>query len=409
MTGKSDPVTAQSAEDKPYYAGIDIIKILAAFFVVCIHFFLRSGFYDAPLSDTRYVPFLAVRFLVYNCVPLFMISTGFLMKNKRFSAGYYKGLIRVVVIYVFISLLCIRFNTVQLDMVYTKWDILRGMLMYTNDSYAWYVNYYLSLFFIIPFLNSAFNGLRTQRERLALVISVTMITVAARSFFIGFAPEKQSAVLPYYLSDMWPLAYYFVGAYIREYPPVKERYKIKLLAFIIMLTALCFVTWSTLEQSLDNAENGQKFTSRHFDTDGNGSYPVFIMSVCIFILLFDIKVNNRGARFVLRHVGETTLALYLISFIFDTKNYFGLDPERKTLHQRLFFFLYDDGSIGFNEKYPDIYTRCTHCYEIIFKNFFSSLFWALVITNGYKLFVYCFKRLTDAVRSKNAAAKNNDT
>lgn len=254
----------ETAETKPYYAGIDMIKILAAFFVVCIHFFLRSGFYDAPMSDTRLVPFLLMRFLVYNCVPLFMISTGYLMKNKRFSPACYKGLIKVVVIYVFISLLCVKFNIIHLGMVYTKWDILRGMLMYTNDSYAWYVNYYLSLLLIIPFLNSAFSGLETQKER---------------------------------------------------------------------------------------------------------------------------------------------LALYLISFIFDCKNYYGLAPEYRTIHQRLFFFIYDGAFIGFNEKYTDIYTRCTHCYEIILKNFFSSLFWALIITNAYKLCEYGVRKWIDAVRGRADAAE----
>ena len=91
--------------NKPYYAGIDIIKILAAFFVVSIHFFLYSGVYYVPIQSKEYIAPIAMRWLVYTCVPLFMIATGYLMKNKKFSGKYYLGLIKIIVIYIVVSIL----------------------------------------------------------------------------------------------------------------------------------------------------------------------------------------------------------------------------------------------------------------------------------------------------------------
>lgn len=394
------------APEKPYYAGIDIVKIFAVFSVIGVHFFLNSGFYSIALNENKYIPFLVLRYIFYNCVPLFMISTGYLMRNKKFSLGYYKGIIKIIVIYLFISFICIKFSAVHYGSVYTKWTILKGMLTYTNDGYSWYVNYYLSLFVIIPFLNSAFNGLQTRNQKLALVIILTLITIAARSFYIGFVPENQTPVIPYYLSEMWPLSYYFAGAYLRDYPPKSCRVQTKLIAAVLFCAALGFITWSTLSQSRANIEGGQIFTSRHFDgAAGYGTYPIFVMSVCIFILLFDIKSSNKIVKFILRHIGETTLAVYLISAIFDSKNYNGLVPEYKTIHQKLFFFLYRGDFIGFNQKYADVYTRCTHCYEIIFKNFFSSLFWGIIITNGYKLCEYGVRKGCSAIYKKLRAEK----
>ena len=63
---------------KPHFLGIDILKIIAAFFVVGVHTFLYDGFYYTPIheSDTWMIVPIAMRWLYYCCVPIFMTVTG---------------------------------------------------------------------------------------------------------------------------------------------------------------------------------------------------------------------------------------------------------------------------------------------------------------------------------------------
>lgn len=360
---------------KPYYAGIDIVKILAVFMVVCVHTYLHDGMYYIPITSEKFMLPIALRWIFYTCVPLFMISTGYLMKNKKLTGKYYLGLIKIIVIYIIASLICMKFNHEHFGMDFSdRWNVLRGFLEFTNARYSWYINYYISIFLCIPFLNLAFNGLQTKGQRFILVCTVTVFTVFAKSLYIGFDGTNQIRLLPDYLNGAWPFAYYFAGAFIREYPP-KRCIRNKLIIFAALAGVTWFITKSTYSQSVKNVGGNQIFTSWHFDN--YGAYPVFLMAVLIFMLLFDITTNNKIVKFILRQISGTTLALFMISYVFDGKYY-----------------------AKFNEKYPDVYERWTHSPEIIGKVFLFSLLSALVIHNVYNLCEFIIKYLIRKIKSR---------
>ncbi len=359
---------------KPYYAGIDILKIIAALFVVGVHSFLYNGFYYEPITDRQFIIPIATRWITYTCVPIFMTVSGYLMKNKKLDKKYYLGLLRVIVIYIVVSIICMRFNHEHYGTEFDSWSILRGFLQYSNANYGWYVNYYIALFAFIPFLNMAFNGLENKKQRFALVATVAIFTIFARSLYIGFDRAEQSRLLPDYLNGAWPIAYYYAGAFIREYPP-KRCLRNKLLIFAVLAAAVIFITESTYKHSSENVEENYRFLSWHFND--YGTYPVFIIAVCIFLLLFDITIRNKVAEFIIKQLSGATFALYLISYVFDNKYY-----------------------AEFNAKYPDVYERWKHSYEIVGKNFLYALLCALVIQNLYKLCEFGVKKLAAVISQK---------
>ncbi len=382
---KAPAVKAAAPAAKPYFAGIDILKILAVFFVVSVHTFLYSGFYSASIDDRKYIIPIAYRWLSYTCVPIFMTVTGYLMKNKKISAKYYLGVLRVVVIYIVISIPCMMCNKKYFHTEFTPWSVIKGFFEYSNANYAWYVNFYIALFFVIPFLNLAFNGLQTKGQKLTLVITVTLLTVFARSFFIGFENGNQIRIFPDYLSGVWPFAYYFAGAYIRDYPP-KKCLRNKIWALMVLICAICFLTESTYNQSYDNIENNRIMLSYHFND--YSSYPVFIATISIFLLLFDITTRNKGVKFVIRQLSEASFALYLISYVFDREIY----TEFVTKYPNA-----PDGTFNFD--------RWTHVYEPLFYTFFHALFWALIISNGYRLLEYLVKLCISKLKKPAADAE----
>ncbi|MDE6849265.1 MAG: acyltransferase, partial [Ruminococcus sp.] len=282
--------------------------------------------------------------------------------------------------YIIVSLICMRFNHEHFNTDFSDpWKVLKGFLEFNNANYGWYINYYISIFLCIPFLNLAFNGLQTKGQRFILVFTVATLTIFARSLYIGFDRTNQIRLLPDYLNGAWPLAYYFAGAFIREYPP-KRCVRNKLIIFAALAGVTWFITKSTYNQSIENIEENQRFLSWHFND--YGTYPVFLIAVLIFMLLFDITTKNKIVTFVLRQISGTTLALYMISYVFDNKYY-----------------------LDFNAKYPDVYERWTHSFEIIGKNFLLSLLCALVIHNVYNLCEYGVKSLIKEMKAK----KNTET
>ncbi|MCM1062632.1 MAG: acyltransferase family protein, partial [Eubacterium sp.] len=221
--------------------------------------------------------------------------------------------------------------------------------------------------------------LKNKKQHLALVITITTLTIVARSLYIGFDRETQSRLIPDYMNALWPLAYYYVGAFIREYP-IKKKVTGKLIAFVILVADMIFLTMSTYHQTINNTfdENPDfhyRFLSYHFND--YGTYPIFIAAVCIFVLLCDIKTTNKVVKFVLRQLGNTTLALYLLSYVFDRKIY----PD-------------------FSVKYPDILDRCKHCFEPIGYVFIHALFWALIIQNVYDIILSLIRIASSKIKKK---------
>ncbi|MDD7518029.1 acyltransferase family protein [Ruminococcus flavefaciens] len=384
------PAVSGGAAAKPYFAGIDIVKILAVFLVVSVHFFLYNGFYYTPLTNSSAYGPIAFRWLAYICVPLFMISTGYLMKNKKFSGKYYLGLIKIIVIYIFISIICIKFKEHHFHEEFDWWKILRGYIdTYTNAQYGWYINYYISIFLCIPFLNLAFNSCQTRGQKLALVLTVTLLTIFARSFFLGFEQGDQVRALPDYLNGAWPIAYYFTGAYMCDCPP-KRNVRNKLIIFGVLCLAVWFITYSTYKQTIADDINDHHFVSWHFND--YGTYPVYIIATCVFMLLFDITTKNKGVKFVLRQMSGVTLALYLISYIFDNMFYNGWQMNDTSVHHQ-----------GFNEKYLEVGDRLAHWYEIIPKVFICSLICAIIIHKLYDGAAYLVKQGVEAIKAEKAA------
>lgn len=363
---------------KPYYAGIDIIKILAMFMVICVHTYLHDGMYGTSMNDPKFIIPIACRWLSYTCVPLFMICTGYLMKNKKLSGKYYLGLVKIIVIYIIISIICMKFNHDKYGSDFSdKWTVLKGFLEYSNANYAWYVNYYIAIFLCIPFLNLAFNGLETKKQKFILVVTSAVLTVFARSMFIGFERDNQIRLLPDYLNGAWPFAYYFAGAFIREYPP-KRTLRNKLIIFAFYLASLFYLTGSSYAQCYANVGENYRFISWHFND--YGMYPVYLLAVFTFMLLFDITTKNKIVKFILRQLSGVTFGTYLISYIFDAKNYG-----------------------DFNEKYPVVYDRWSHAIEIVGKNFLCALVCGLIIHNLYNLCEFLVKKLIQQMKSSKTA------
>lgn len=374
----STSTPAPSAAPKRF-VGIDIIKILAALLVVCVHIFLYTGFYSEPITESFGAAPICLRWIAYCCVPLFMITTGYLMKNKTLEKGYYKGLIRILIIYLIISVICVQFNIYHFKLEYTPWTFLKGIFMFTNANYAWYIEYYISMFLLIPFINLAFNNLKDKRQRLIMVVTVVLLTMVAQSLYIGNDYDTQIKLLPGWFNRCYPFGYYLIGCYIRQYPP-KRSVANKLLAMALLLIALTWVTTTTYFQSLQNVDNN--FVMRSWHYNDYGSWPVMCMSVGIFLLLFDISCSYPPLCKVLQIVGNATLGTFLISYVFDT--------------------IFHSKNSG---MYPTVAERLEQAPILVLKIFGCSLACGLVIHTLYDLCAKGIAHLCKKVKGQHAATK----
>jgi len=156
--------------------GLDIIRSTAIFSVVSIHLFLNTDFYLRVYSgfDLGIQVFFHSLFMV--CVPLFMMLTGYLLKNKVMSQDFYKKGISICCFYLIYVCLVLLYKVIAYKETFSIRDIFDSILSFSGRNYFWYIKFYLILYMFIPLLNW-----------------------------------------------LYPAAYYFIGCYISEYRPIVKK------------------------------------------------------------------------------------------------------------------------------------------------------------------------------------------
>lgn len=319
---------------------MDIIRIIAAFTVLSVHFFLHNGFYSQIVEGTEMYIMVLMRTLFSVCVPLFMILTGYLMSKKTLSRKYYSGISKTLIIFVLSTVACMIYKTVHENAVFTFKSLLLGTLDFTGANYSWYIEMYIGLFLIIPFLNLAYNNLKNKRHKQVLVLTMIVLTILPTLFNIfnfenaGWwidpkSSDTYSKLIPSWWMGFYPVTYYFTGCYIREY-----GIKLKTRSVLVLLVLSVFLFGSF------------NFYRSHGTTFQSGTYVYwygfepYVLSVLLFVLLSRIKTDNFavGVKFALWKLSDLALGIYLMSYVFDSLVYPVLNEKVPVMTDRLPYY-----------------------------------------------------------------------
>ena len=189
---------------------LDFVRIFAFFSVVSIHYFLYSDFYVAPVLGIRMFIMTIIRNFFMICVPLFIVLTGYLMAYKKLNRAYFLGIKKTLIIYILASVLCLVFKKYYLVMDIDFKSIILSILDFTGANYAWYINMYIGLFLIIPFLNNAYMSLKSKKQKQCLIFIMMLLSIFPTISNIFHN------LLPNYWTGLYPISYYFIGVYLRD-------------------------------------------------------------------------------------------------------------------------------------------------------------------------------------------------
>lgn len=155
---------------------MDIVRCFAFFFVVSIHFFLNSGYYNEIVTGPRMYIMTLFRSFFMICVPLFMVLSGYLMCNKTISRSFYKKLIYTISIYILSSLCCVLYKVLVIKESLSIGTFVCGFFNFSNAPYSWYVEMYIGLFLLCPFLNLIYHNLKNKMQKHILLATFLLLT-----------------------------------------------------------------------------------------------------------------------------------------------------------------------------------------------------------------------------------------
>lgn len=210
-------------------AGLDLVRTIACMSVIATHFFLNSGFRKAEFEGvSMFLQGMGSSVAVSS--DLYMILTGFLCCNKTFGMAFYRSGVKVILSYLFFSIITIAVNVYFLDPSATWEKGLTGILGFSTIPYAWYIEMWIGLFLLAPFLNLTYKSISSRSQKLWLIAILIALT-ALPEMFNRFGRH----VYPRFWEDIYPLAFYFMGCYIREYRPKMRLRTFAVVALAIML------------------------------------------------------------------------------------------------------------------------------------------------------------------------------
>ena len=288
--------------------GLDLLRCCAIFFVIAGHFFsLNTEFRTSEFSGVS-IFIQGIFFSLFSSgVPLFIMLTGYLNKNKTVTKEYYKSGIRVIVSYVFFSIITILFRKYYLHegLSWAEWGL--KILDFSAIPYGWYIEMWIGLFLMTPFLNMLYKAIPTQWQKKILILTLYILTALPDLF-----NRYNVHLVPGFWSQCFPLTLFFIGTYISEYKPILNIWKL-----LCCILVLCLINpVATLAYEFFYGPH----TMIHI---AGGSWGVFgtIIAVSLFVLLYQIDIKHSVIRKILTNISLLSLDMYLCCYIFDALTY----------------------------------------------------------------------------------------
>ena len=284
---------------------LDLIRCVALLMVPIMHSLDHTGLYDQQLYGAANQSMIAVKTLFTTCIPLYVMLSGFLNNRKALSARYYLGLIRILGVYLICGIACLAFEQCSGIAHRSPAEMVSALVNFSCCDYAWYIMMYFGLFLMIPFLNMAYHGLTTRKQKLVLVATFLALSVLPSLLNLYFQ------LYSLWWTRLYPLCYYFTGAYLSEYMPKAKpgKWAAALLAFLAAYSVFFY---------FHHDANGAALIGVYQDT-----FPVYILSVLLFVTLFHLPLGTvpGPVAALLRKVSDLTLPAYLLTWITDSLIY----------------------------------------------------------------------------------------
>jgi len=286
---------------------LDLIRAVAVSQVVMVHFFNNSGFLQEPLTGGAMAAGVVARSAMMTCVPLFLLLSGYLCINWKWDKDYLWRLARIGTAWLLACVACLTCRAVFMD---GSWNLrlwCRDILNFSAAPYGWYVEMYFGLFLLIPILNAAWHGM-DRTGRAAMTGSLFVLGVLPTLTNLSQYTSLSVQLLPGWWDRIWPLAYYCMGLWLREYPIKWGKGRCLTMTGLMALLSGVVHIWRA---------GGGPVTYLSL-TYWNG-IPTAIATVMLFSALLQLRAESWPA-FLRRGIGllsRLSLSIYLVSWIPD--------------------------------------------------------------------------------------------
>ena len=287
--------------------GLDLLRCFATFLVVSAHGFMSNSYTIRPQVGVAMWLGGSFRLMGRCSVGIFLLLTGYLQSRKTDWRSCYRGLSSVLLSYLLVSAISIPIRHYVFGDVQSLSTWMQRLFGYNGAYYGWYVEMYVGLTLLTPFLNITIQNLNNKG----------LFCFSAVLLFLSSLPGLTPwIVVPDFYKYLYPVSFYVIGAIFRRVQPqIKPLYGIlaALASALLMGAGTVLSTDGTFQSAM---------------TWSFGDLGMVIVSVGLFAGMYRLQLPASVGRF-LAFAGTGTFGAYLLSHLLDAQFYDFVMPWRR--------------------------------------------------------------------------------
>jgi len=299
--------TQTSADAKPRYGFIDVLRVLACFLVIVNHTDSWIFTVTVPTPCPTWYVSLTYFFISKIAVPIFVMISGYTMLDKidSYKKVGQRVIRMVIALYLFSLLYYLGQYQVGARAFITVKDFVFSVFQYSLTSAYWYMYMYIGLLVMLPFLQKMVANLSKKDVQIFICLCLLITGVWPMVEHL-FPILTYSKLVDFAIFDSF-VGILMIGYYMKKYvTPSKKKLIASVITFVVCLTFNVLMT------------------RREYDLMGGHDYlfyddrvylPIVLCSASVFYMAMHLKVDGLFAK-IAKIVGGCSFGIYLLADFF---------------------------------------------------------------------------------------------
>lgn len=277
--------------------GIDLLRLVAAFYVIILHIMNYGGLYSATAPNSYQQLLCKVLLILSFCaVNIFGIISGYVGYREPLKKLSYSSYLQLWLTVVFYCVLSVGFYQFLLPAAVTGRDLTISFFPVTNNLF-WYFSAYTFVYFFSPFLNRLLHY-SSEKELKQLFFLICCMIVP-----IEYVSESFGLTGGY--SAIWLLLLYLIGGILKKTGIGSKLPSFVILAAIILID-LVFL-WLGLNKPF------LTIFSLHLNFDVRYSYvtPFYLATAILQVILFARIKVCKPVQSIIHFAAPAAFSVYI--------------------------------------------------------------------------------------------------
>lgn len=302
------------------YYNIDLIKVIALYFVILIHNFNSNVNFMLDGSIEVYLSY-AIRLLI-EAVPIFVFVNGFLLIGKKFELKkHIKKIIKIFsLIFIWSIIYILLFSLIDGHNINLKHIISNVLITNISSPYTgilWFLQNLICLYFIYPLLKLAYDKDKSIYNYIFIIVAffsvgVNFINLILQLITNIFKMNNLTNWINIFLGNYNPLSnlyfifYFMLGGYVHDNIDKIKKYK-KILLISALIGSISIIIYGIWYSNLIGY-----FYSSNFNYN---TIFLTIFIVGIYTATINYEGKNKYTSKVIEFCGKNSLGIYFIHIV----------------------------------------------------------------------------------------------